>query len=109
MEQQLKAEVAELLKKAEAADQADIPDGMSIPEEIIRRKERLKAIAEAKDEIERRAALRHAAEQETYEKKMAERFCTKTSRLGPHRKGPGELNRQRVTDHAVRWWLRTGL
>ena len=29
IEEQLKAEVAELLAKAEAADQADIPDGMS--------------------------------------------------------------------------------
>jgi transposase len=73
LEQRLKAEVAELLKKAEAADQADIPDGMSIPEEIVRREERLCAIAEAKAEIERRAALRHAAEQEAYEKKIAER------------------------------------
>jgi len=42
LEEQLKAEVAELLKKVEAADQADIPDGMSIPEELARREERLK-------------------------------------------------------------------
>jgi transposase len=34
---QLKAEVAGLLAKAEAADQANIPDGMSIPEELARR------------------------------------------------------------------------
>src|ERR1035437_2773835 len=33
LEAQIKAEVAELLKKAEAADNADLPDGMSIPEE----------------------------------------------------------------------------
>ena len=31
IEAQLKAEVTELLAKAEAADQADVPDGMSIP------------------------------------------------------------------------------
>ena len=31
---QLKAEVAVLLAKAEAADSADLPDGMSIPEEL---------------------------------------------------------------------------
>jgi len=31
IEAQLKAEVAELMAKAEAADAADIPDGMSIP------------------------------------------------------------------------------
>ena len=38
IEAQLKAEVADLLAKAEAADQADVPDGMSIPEELERRK-----------------------------------------------------------------------
>jgi hypothetical protein len=37
LEAQLKAEVGTLLTKAEAADQADIPDGMSIPEELERR------------------------------------------------------------------------
>src|SRR6267378_689650 len=36
IEAQLKAEVAELLAKAEAADQADVPDGMPIPEELPR-------------------------------------------------------------------------
>ena len=37
IEAQLKAEVADLLAKAEAADRADVPDGMSIPEELARR------------------------------------------------------------------------
>jgi transposase len=73
VEHQLKEEVAELLKKAEAADKADIPDGMSVPEELTRRTKRLKAIAEAKAEIERRAAERYAAQKETYDKKLAER------------------------------------
>jgi transposase len=34
IEEQLKAEVADLLAKAEAADAADVPDGMSIPDEL---------------------------------------------------------------------------
>jgi len=34
IEAQLQAEAAELMTKAEAADQADVPDGMSIPEEL---------------------------------------------------------------------------
>ena len=37
IEAQLQAEVAELMAKAEAADQADLPDGMSIPDELARR------------------------------------------------------------------------
>ena len=73
LEEQLKAEVAELLRQAEAADQADLPDGMSIPEELSRRTERLKAIADAKAEIERRATERFAQEKEAYDKTMAER------------------------------------
>src|SRR5664279_5547723 len=52
IEAQLKAEVAELLAKAEAADQTDIPDGMSIPEELARREGRLKRLAVAKAKIE---------------------------------------------------------
>src|SRR5271155_3981609 len=47
LEAQLKAEVGVLLAKAEAADKADVPDGMSIPEELERREERLKKLAEA--------------------------------------------------------------
>jgi len=73
LEAQIEAEVAELLRKAEATDNADIPDGMEIPEELSRRTERLKAIKEAKAEIERRASERHAAEQKTYEETCAKR------------------------------------
>src|ERR1700740_1215809 len=46
LEAELKAEVAVLLAKAEAADKADVPDGMSIPEELERREQRLKKVAE---------------------------------------------------------------
>ena len=73
LEKQLEAEVAELLQKAESVDNADIPDGMDIPTELSIRQERVKAIREAKDEIERRAAERHAEEQKVYETKVAER------------------------------------
>lgn len=73
LEEQLEAEVAKLLSMAEAADKADIPDGMDIPAELTIRQDRIKAIKEAKVEIERRAAERHAKEQEEYERKVAER------------------------------------
>jgi transposase len=48
IEAQLKAEVTELLAKAAAADQADVPDGMSVSEELARRETRLEKIAEAR-------------------------------------------------------------
>src|SRR5580700_8334654 len=55
IEAQLKAEVADLLARAEAADQADVADGMSIPEELARREERLAKLAEARAKLEARA------------------------------------------------------
>ena len=54
IEARLRAEVAELMALAEAADAANVPDGMSVPEELARREGRLAAIAEAKAELETR-------------------------------------------------------
>jgi len=85
IEAQLQAEVAELMARAEAADQADAPDGMSIPEELARREERLTKIARARATIEARAKERHAREQAEYEAKMAAREA-KTAATG---KKPG--------------------
>ena len=73
IEAQLKAEVADLLAKAEAADQADVPDGMSIPDELARREERLKKLAEARAKIEARAKERFEREQAEYDAKLAAR------------------------------------
>ena len=85
IEAQLQAEVADLLRKAEAADQADVPDGMSIPEELARREARLAAIARAKATIEARAKERHARERAEYEAKLKAREA-KTAATG---KKPG--------------------
>ena len=87
IEAQLKAEVEQLMRLAEAADQAEIPDGMSVPEELQRREERLAAIAQAKAAIEARAAERYAREQAAYEQKMAERQA-KEERTGRKPGGP---------------------
>jgi len=73
IEAQLKAEVADLLAKAEAADQANLPDGLSIPDELARRKERLAKLAEAKATIEARAKERFAREKAEHEAKLAAR------------------------------------
>jgi len=55
LDAQLRAEVAELMAMAETADQADVPDGLSIPDELARRETRLTKIAAAKATIEARA------------------------------------------------------
>jgi hypothetical protein len=54
----MKAEVAELLARAEAANQADVSDGMSIPEELAPREERLAKLAQARTKLD---AVRQAA------------------------------------------------
>ena len=73
IEAQLKAEVAELLARAEAADKADVPDGMSIPEELARREKRLAKLAEARAKIEARAKERYEREKAEHEAKLAAR------------------------------------
>ena len=73
IEAQLKAEVAQLLALAEAADQADVPDGMSVPQELARREERLARLAEAKAKIEARARERFEREQAEHEAKLKAR------------------------------------
>jgi len=73
IEAQLQAEVEQLLRLAEQADQRDVPDGMDVPAEIARREARLAAIREARAQIEARAAERLAAEQQVYEAKVAAR------------------------------------
>src|SRR5262245_15677491 len=73
IEAQLKAEVAELMAKAEAADQADVPDGMSIPEELARREARLAKLAEARAKMEARGQERSAQEAAGQRAKLAAR------------------------------------
>src|SRR5215213_7062715 len=73
IEARLKAEVAELMAKAEAADHADRPDGMSIPDELARREDRRRLLAEARSKVEARAKERHERERAEYEAKLAAR------------------------------------
>jgi parvulin-like peptidyl-prolyl isomerase len=68
-----KSEVRELLALAEQADQAQLPDGVKLPEEIRRREGRLAAIAAAKAKIEARARERFEREQAEFEAKRAKR------------------------------------
>ncbi len=107
---QLQAEVADLLRKAEAADQADVPDGMSIPEELARREARLAAIAKARATIEARAKERHARERAEHEAKLKAREA-KTAATGkkpggrppaPPVEGPLPTDQVNLTDEASR-------
>jgi transposase len=110
IEAQLKAEVAELLAKAEAADQADVPDGLSIPDELARREERLAKLAEARAKIEARAKERFDREQAEYEARLAARD-TKAAATGrkprgkppqPPVEGPLPTDQVNLTDEQSR-------
>jgi len=102
IEAQLQAEVAELMARAEAVDQADVPDGMQIPEELARREKRLAAIARARATIEARAKERHARAQAEHDAHMAAR-AAKTAATGkkpggrvPHPPAEGPLSTDQV-------------
>jgi transposase len=110
IEAHLKAEVQELLALAEQADGVNVPDGMSVPEELKRREDRLAAIAEAKGKIEARAAERYAREQADYQAKLAAREA-KAAASGkkpggkapkPPEPGPRAKDQINLTDEASR-------
>ncbi len=96
--EQLKAEAAELLARAEAADQADVPDGLSIPDELARREKRMAKLAEARAKIEARA-------KECYEQETAEHGPS--SRRGRRRPQPREAGRRSRPRRARDPWIRS--
>jgi transposase len=110
IEAQLRAEVAELMARAEMVDQADVPDGMSIPEELARREQRLTEIAKARATLAARAKERQAREQAEYDAKVAAREA-KAAASGkkpsgrppaPPAEGPGPTDQVNLTDEESR-------
>lgn len=75
----------ELLSLAESADQAELPDGINLPDEIKRRQDRLIARDAAKAKLEARARIRFEQEQAAYQEKLAKR-AARTAKTG---KKPG--------------------
>ena len=73
LQKQLEAEVKTLMEKAKEADTVNENDGMSIPDEIARRKDRIAVIKEAKEKIEARAAQRYEKEKAFHDEKMKKR------------------------------------
>jgi transposase len=66
LEEQLRAEVAELLALGEKADQTALPVGLDLDHEVALRQQRLANLGEAKRVLEARAQERYAAEQAEY-------------------------------------------
>ncbi|EGF32490.1 MAG: hypothetical protein ACI8WM_003263 [Burkholderiaceae bacterium] len=110
LEVQLKAEVQELLALAEKADQADVPDGMSLSEEIKRREDRLAVMAEARRKIAARAQESNERGKAEYDEKMTQRAAKekdsdkKSNRkpLKPPEAGPKDSDQINLTDEESR-------
>ena len=73
MIEQLQMEVDALVKKAEQADATPLDEGLSIPEEISRRQDRIAKLEKAKAVIEDRFDQIHKEKQAEYEAKMKTR------------------------------------
>ena len=71
--QLLEEQIAELVAKAENADSTPLQDGLSIPQEVSRREDRISKIKAAVRVMEARAKERHAREQAEYEQKLKAR------------------------------------
>src|SRR5512140_165438 len=104
MIQQLELEVAQLMKKAEQADANPLEEGLTIPEEILRREERKSALAKARAEIEARAQARYAVELAEHQKKMAERQAPDATRPGTGAKGTIQFHGPGEPDHEGGQW-----
>lgn len=110
LEAQLREEVEQLMRWAEAADNTPLPQTLDIPAEIQRRQDRLAAIAAAKATIQARADERDARAQAEYEAKL-ERRAEKTRQTGrkpggkppsPPTMGPRDKDQVNLTDDQSR-------
>jgi transposase len=87
LERRVKNEIERLLRMAEKADGANVPDGMDVPAELARRETRLQAITDAKERIRAREQERIATEQAAHDQKIAERAAQERDAGKKHR-GP---------------------
>jgi hypothetical protein len=72
-------QITELLAKAESAESTPLQDGLTIPEEIKRREDRIAKLGEAVKVMEARAKERLLEEQAEYEAKLAARKAKEES------------------------------
>jgi len=110
LQKQLEAEVKTLMQKAKEADSNDENDGLSIPDEIARREDRIEVIKEAKEKIEQRATQRYEKEKREYQEKIDKRKA-KEKASGkkprgkipkPPTKGPKPKDQVNLTDEESR-------
>jgi len=109
LEAQLRDEVQALLQMAAEADRAELPEGIDLPDELARRQDRLKALAEAKAKIVERVAQRDEQARQDYEEKVARREAQRQAGQKPMGRepkapetGPKDRDQINLTDEASR-------
>jgi transposase len=99
-------QIAQLLQKAEDADSTPLQDGLTIPDEIKRREDRIAKLREATQAMEARAAERLIEEQAAYQEKLAARQAKEQSTgkkptgkpPEPPQQGPRDQDQYNFTD-----------
>ncbi len=86
LEAQLRDDVQALLQRAAETDAADARDDLDLPDELARREQRLKALAEAKAQIAERVTPRDEQAQKEYQDKLNRRDAQRQAGKKP--KGP---------------------
>jgi transposase len=84
----LRKEVEQLTAKAEQIDHVPLDDGLSIPDEIVRREDRIKSLERAREVIEVRYEEERAQKQAEYEEKTAKREEMRSKGKKPKGKEP---------------------
>jgi len=93
LEEQLRNDIALLLKEAEEADERDDKDGQSLPAEMARREDLLKRMEEARGRLEGNAKKRAETQRLAYEKEEKERETQGIKRRGRKPKPPDDRPR----------------
>lgn len=99
-------QIAQLLQKAEDADSTPLQDGLTIPDEIKRREDRIAKLREATQAMEQRAKERLIEEQAAYQEKLAARQAKEQSTGKrprgkppvPPQEGPRDADQYNFTD-----------
>jgi transposase len=95
LEQQLKIDIDELMKKAEQADVSAANDEQKLPQEIGRRKKLRDKMEQACQTIENQARMQNEAAQREYEKKVNDR----DDRQGIYRGVPPKQPQERMVEN----------
>ena len=90
----LEDQIAQLLQKADDADSTPLDDGLSVPQEVARRLDRLEKLREATAVIEARAKERHHEEMAAFDEKQ--KRCGRTPQAP--REGPRSKDQYNFTD-----------